>query len=203
MTMYAIEQIKRTREYLDYLEEHINNVSRAWRLLQDRCKDMRFIYDDFYYNWLGSEVEEHDMSKLSEQEFIQYRKEFYPCNREVNYPHDGEVSNAFFAAWEHHKKYNPHHWENWTAKHYYHPNEWEVHCVHMVIDWMAMGFKFEDTAQIYYEKFKDKIILPDYAVDFIYEIFKRIDNVTDGGDCWCNPEVIEESGGKVIVHNHK
>jgi hypothetical protein len=55
------------------------------------------------------------------------------------------------------------------------PIEWAVHCTHMVIDWMAMGYKFGDTAQQYYEANKDKIELPDYAVDFIYEIFKRLD----------------------------
>lgn len=54
------------------------------------------------------------------------------------------------------------------------PYAWEVHCVHMVIDWMAMGYKFNDNAKIYYERNKDKIKLPEYAVVFIYEIFNRI-----------------------------
>jgi hypothetical protein len=44
----------------------------------------------------------------------------------------------------------------------------------MVIDWMAMGYKFGDTAQQYYEKNKEKIKLPGYAVKFMYEIFNRI-----------------------------
>ena len=28
--MQAIEAIAKTREYLDYVERHINNVARAW-----------------------------------------------------------------------------------------------------------------------------------------------------------------------------
>ena len=46
----------------------------------------------------------------------------------------------------------------------------------MIIDWMAMSYKFEDTAQEYYEKNKDRINLPDYVEKFIYEIFSRIDS---------------------------
>jgi hypothetical protein len=44
----------------------------------------------------------------------------------------------------------------------------------MVIDWMAMGIKFNDTAQSYYEKNKDKIDLPEKGVKFIYEIFEKV-----------------------------
>ncbi len=164
--MKILEQIRKTREYLDYIEEHVLNVRKAWNELQQKCKDMRFIYDDFYYHWIRGEVEKHDLSKLSEHEFVQYRKSFYPTELEPKY----DMSEA----WEHHKKENPHHWENWTDRDYYQPNEWEVHCVHMVIDWMAMGYKFDDTAQAYYEKNRESIVLPKYAVSFIYEIFDRI-----------------------------
>ena len=164
--MKALEQIKKTCEYLDYLEEHINNVRRAWLEIQDKCRSMRFIWDDFVYHRLGMEVESHDISKLSEQEFVQYRKAFYPA--------DGEAKYDMIEAWEHHKKYNPHHWETWTTLPEYDPYEWEINCAHMVIDWMAMGYKFGDTAREYYEKNRDKIILPDYAVSFIYEIFERL-----------------------------
>ena len=43
------EIIQKTREYLDYLEEHYNNVQKAWKIIQDKCKDMPFIYDDFQF----------------------------------------------------------------------------------------------------------------------------------------------------------
>ena len=44
----------------------------------------------------------------------------------------------------------------------------------MVLDWMAMGYKFGDTAQEYYEKNKDKIALPNIAIPFMYETFERL-----------------------------
>jgi|APSaa5957512622_1039677.scaffolds.fasta_scaffold93169_2 hypothetical protein len=166
--MKALKQIAKTREYLDYLERHILNVRKAWKEIQIKCSDMRFIYDDLFYNQLGGEIEHHDISKLSEEEFIQYRKAFYPTDKETKYD--------MTKAWEHHKLNNPHHWENWTKNTgcQWHPNDWEADCAHMVVDWMAMGYEFGDTAQEYYEKNKDKIILPEIAVNFMYEIFKRI-----------------------------
>lgn len=164
----TIEAINKTREYLDYIEEHINNVQKAWDCLKLKCSDMRFIYDDFVYFSIEHDVKCHDLSKLSEDELVQYRRVFYPCKNEIKV----ELKDS----WEHHKKENQHHWQNWTKKNNSHPYEWEINCVHMVIDWMAMGYKFEDTAQKYYEKNKDNILIPDYAISFIYEIFKRIIN---------------------------
>ncbi len=166
--MKTLEVIKRTREYLDYLEEHIINVSIAWEIVKDKCKDMRVIWDDYYFQLLNIEVQYHDLSKMSEQEFVQYRKSFYPV---FSYSLKYDISEA----WDHHKKNNTHHWENWTTKKFYNPNIWEVHCTHMVIDWLAMSLKFGDSPREYYEKNKDKINLPQYAKDFVYEIFKRLE----------------------------
>ena len=171
--MQALELINKTREYLNYLEEHILYVQKAWADIQVKCRDMRFVYDDFVYNWIGMEVQQHDISKLGPEELVQYRRQFYPLS-------DREKGAGFDAAWEHHKRFNPHHWENWTKETYTDPFEWEVHCVHMVIDWTAMGYKFGDTAKEYYEKNKHKIDLPDYAEDFIYEIFKRLEGDDPG-----------------------
>ena len=167
--MKGYEYVKRTREYLDYLEEHLSNVQKAWEVLKIKCKDMRFIYDDYIYHTLDNLIYNHDLSKFSKDEFTQYREAFFPVSE----------CRSLDSAWDHHKDNNPHHWENWTKQEYTNPYEWEINCVHMIIDWMAMGFKFNDTAQIYYEKNKDKIILPDYAVLFIYEIFNRIKGETN------------------------
>lgn len=164
--MNILKQIEKTREYLLYIEEHVMNVNKAWGVIADKCRDMRVIWDDFYYWQLAAEIKNHDLSKMSEQEFVQYRKAFYPT--------EDEKRHDLGDAWEHHKQNNPHHWEKWTQMAHSNHNMWEVHCTHMVIDWMAMGYKFGDTAQQYYEKNKDKIDLPEHAVKFIYEIFERI-----------------------------
>jgi len=164
-----LKDIEKIREYCDYLEEHIINVRKAWLEIQEKCNDMFFIQDDNYYENIGQSVLKHDMSKVSEYEFIQYQKAFYPSVNEID-------KYSMNEAWQHHIINNPHHWENWTKN--YAPNvfktHWVVHCVHMIVDWMAMGYKFGDTAQAYYEKNKDKIELPDEAIKLMYEIFKKI-----------------------------
>lgn len=168
--MEIMDQIIKTREYLDYIENHIFNVQKAWNAMKEKCRDMRFIYDDLFYHTLNNEIERHDLSKLSEGEFVQYRKSFYPTESELKY----DIKDA----WEHHIKHNTHHWENWTLNTNctIHPDDWEIDCAHMVCDWMAMGYRFGDTARQYYENNKEKIKLPEIAIPFIYEIFKRVES---------------------------
>lgn len=162
-----IELIKKTREYLDYLEEHYNNVQSAWRILQSECKDMRFISDDYYFGMINMDVLNHDKSKLSAEEFTQYRQFFFTADSEK------KDKALFNSAWEHHKLNNMHHWQTWSASEL-HYSFWEMAIVHNVIDWMAMGMKFGDSAKSYYEANKDEIDLPDNAIAFMYEIFDRI-----------------------------
>ena len=170
--MEILEKITKTREYLDYLEEHALNVQLAWEELKMKCQDMRFIWDDFIFFSIDAEIKNHDMSKMSQYEFIQYRRVFFPTELEAK---SGKYS--MYAAWEHHKKHNLHHWESWTKNISLwgnNPYKWEIHCVHMVVDWMAMAYKKGDTAEQYFEANKDKINIPEYAIRFIYEIFGRL-----------------------------
>jgi len=161
-----LEKVKKTRDYLDYVEEHYLNVQQAWLEVQEKCKDMRIVSGDYYFTLLDKEIEEHDLSKLSVDEFVQYREAFFKTETELRI--------CLTHAWECHKKYNLHHWENWATKSFSDHNEWEVHCAHMVIDWVAMGYKFGDNAKTFYEKNKDEILLPEYAIAFMYEIFNRV-----------------------------
>jgi len=163
--MEAIKHIEKMREYLNYLEEHINNVEWAWNELKDKCKHMRFIYDDYVYWEIDGLIKKHDLSKFSKEEFTQYCEKFFP----VAGTEDHEFE--FEGAWNHHKICNPHHWETWTAHKTDNPYYAEIHCVCMIIDWMAMGRKFGDTAKEYYEKNSERIILPEWTVKFINEIF--------------------------------
>jgi len=166
--MKALKLIKATRDYLDYLEEHILNVQKAWNEIQEKCADMSFFQCNKTRQQLALEINNHDVSKFSPEEFVQYRKHFFPISE-----YEKRTSN-FNKAWEHHKKCNSHHWETWTYVQYGEPYEWKIDCVHMIIDWMAMGYKFNDTAQEYYEKNKDKINIPKYAEKFMYQIFERL-----------------------------
>ena len=157
--MEAQKYIQKTREYLDYVEEHIENVRKAFIAVSDACNGMAWVGDDYAWHTIRRDVELHDISKLSAQEFTQYRNSFYPV--------EGETvdKESFNGAWEHHKANNSHHHEV--------ANNW-ADIVHMVIDWTAMGYKFGDTAQAYYEANKDRIKLTSEHVTFMYEIFGKI-----------------------------
>ncbi len=163
-----IDKIRKTREYLDYLEEHYLNVQKAWKEIQDKCKDMRFVWDDYFFATINCQVINHDESKLSAEEFTRYRNKFFPAVGEDKNEKD------FNIAWEHHKKRNLHHWQTWTKENL-HYIDWETSIVHMVIDWMAMGYKFGDNAKQYYESNSSKIKIDDKAKDFIYDIFNRLE----------------------------
>lgn len=164
--MEGLKHTKAIREYCDYIDRHLVNVEASWKTLQDACKDMRFIHDDYVFWSINDEVARHDLSKFTAEEFIPYQRKFYPTG--------GCEPGELGLAWVHHQEANPHHWQHWTAKDYSSPYAPEVHCVCMVIDWMAMGLEFGDTAEAYYEAHKDKLHLPAWAVPFIGEIFQRL-----------------------------
>lgn len=161
------EKIAKFREYLDYIERHYDNVQKAWKMINDKCAGFRFLYDDFVWHSINLEVKSHDMSKLSEQEFTQYRQYFFPCKNE-------EKNKLLFeGAWENHKNNNDHHWQKWVKESQGFPYA-DMYLVMNIVDWVAMGFEFGNTAREYYENNKDKIDFPDWAIDQMNKIFDCI-----------------------------
>jgi len=160
-------KIQKFKEYLDYFERHYDNVQKAWDLVNRSCegKDFRFMSDDFVWGSIDSAIKMHDESKLSMQEFTQYRTRWFPIDGEA---HDDEV---YLNAWQHHLDQNEHHWQNWTQRQEAGIMYADIFLVQMICDWVAMGFEFGDTAKSYYEKNKDKINLPEWAVKLMYKIF--------------------------------
>ena len=160
-------QLQKFREYLDYIERHYDNVQKAWATINKECahKNFRFLYDDFVWGLINENIKNHDLSKLSSQEFTQYRQFFFPA--------DGEEKNKELmnTAWSHHCDNNHHHWQNWTATQFADPYSAEIYLVENIVDWMAMGYEFGDTAKEYYEKMKGEINFPEWAVKLMYEIF--------------------------------
>ena len=157
--MKGLEHIQRIRDYLDYLEEHIKNVQRAFNELTVKCDGTWWVGDDEAWHTLRAEVIHHDLSKFSGTEFIAYRQKFFPVAGE-----DAQ-DDIFERAWENHKLENHHHHE--SVRNY-------LDVVHMIIDWTAMGYKFGDTAQEYYEKNKSRIKITEGQVNLMKEIFNKI-----------------------------
>lgn len=159
--MKGQDYIDKTREYLDYIEDHLINVAKAFSELSDACDGKEhWVGDDCAWHGLKHEIEQHDLSKLTKEEFVQYRDNFFPVC-------DSDKENSDFGnAWENHKEKNHHHHE--TAKNYF-------DLVHMVVDWVAMSYKFKGNPRDFYEKTKPTMNLKPEFHDFISKQFDHLE----------------------------
>ncbi len=170
----TLEQIKRTREYLEYIEEHINNIHIAFDEVTKACSAMSSIADDYGYFKLKSDIESHDISKLSKEEFTDYRDKFYPVS-------DSDPIDLSEDAWSHHLEHNDHHWESIMLGDRSKQGDTERKLMHMVIDWTAMSYKFGGSAEEYYysqidycDSRNSKIKLGISEHNFIIKVFENI-----------------------------
>lgn len=117
--MYRIVKFNsRYREYLDYLDQHIDGVIYAWEYILrpalERCDDEELL-SQLNLDKIGLQVYNHDRSKYDEEEFLGYCNHWYP-------PDGGDVEHtsskpendsAYDYAWSHHQHNNKHHSQYW------------------------------------------------------------------------------------------
>lgn len=136
--------MEKDMEYRRYIQEHISNVQKAWDEIKANDKCMTFLRNKiFNFDNLIPVLDErmliHDQSKLSQEEFEPYRRQYHSISeteKELN-------KKDFEAAWVHHYTVNDHHWDHWKNK----PNSMPfVSCIEMCCDWIAMSKKFGGTA---------------------------------------------------------
>ena len=135
--------------------------------------EMNIVPEDLQ-DQLEKNVNSHDQSKYSKEEFDGYRMRFFPINRKEK----SEGYEAFNAAWRHHKENNPHHWECplWydefrrVAKKPMDP----VYAYEMVCDWQAMGIKFGNTCLEFFNKSKNSIIIAPETYKLVVKIMNEL-----------------------------
>ena len=143
----------KVKEYRDYILEHCNNVKKAFQVYGELlCNELGLNLQD-----MQNQINEHDESEWSTEEFELYRMKFFPNPGE-------EISDFNFnVAWLHHIHYNPHHPQHWI---YYNEDNNSVsvypmpnnYILEMICDWIAMGYKFNEKAYDYYNnKGKNKL----------------------------------------------
>ena len=152
------EYSDKCKEYMSYIDEHRNNVKLAFKkLFVDRnipwmklniTKDKLIETLKNLYN----DIEEHDMSKYSDEEFDAYRERFYPTNEEKekyrsDSTYSAEVDDNFEKAWQHHYQNNNHHILFWATVdpdgNIQEKRDMPFLCIlHMICDWEAMSMKF-------------------------------------------------------------
>lgn len=145
---------KYIKEYTEYLVSHIDNVKKAFNWILEHDKENKINKGDLAL--LKSNIEKHDLSKWSAEEFEPYALYFYKDK--------AKYSKDFAKAWEHHWKNNPHHWnyhilfdnsESGVTAVLPMPQE---NIIEMICDWWAFSFKKGNLYEIFswYENEKAK-----------------------------------------------
>ena len=178
------ELVNNTRKYLDYVENHYDNVQKAFKEFTRRLsspkgykKYEKFVWHTKYYDaWayaiLECIIKNHDLSKLGKEEFTAYRDNFYPLSEESKEAN----KEGFDKAWEHHKEKNAHHWQSRVGKEFnnYMGFERDYYAIENAMDWIAMAYAFnENPINTYYLKNKDKMQLSEndiYVIETVFEI---------------------------------
>lgn len=138
--------------YMDYIHEHIRNVQKVFNKVRNT---LEYVMPSDSFEKLENLIRNHDISKLSDDEFYGYCQWFFS---------DGEIRNRddFDIAWNHHQKSNPHHWQYWIM--------WKsdgsialdmplIYVIEMLCDWAAMSMKFGNDIVEWYNKEKHSMFL--------------------------------------------
>ena len=165
-----------SREYDNYLLEHIENVQKGFRWMQEHLPSL--ILDDFDYSNI---LYHHDNSKRQPKEYKAYDAYFYGRNKSF------QVVQDFNYAWLHHLHHNPHHWQYWVLVND-DPEEGTValempyeYIVEMICDWWSFSWKTGNLYEVFdwYDEHKERMILADRTKKlverFLEEIRKELD----------------------------
>lgn len=135
---------KKEQEYNDYLNNHIGKVVESFEDLLKYRDKIEYLKDDSIVSKLRETISEHDLSKYSDEEYIPYRKHFYPLNDEETL-----ATEEYENAWLHHYSNNPHHWECWCIlnpdtgdfelKDDIDEEEYKYYTIERICDWMSMS----------------------------------------------------------------
>ena len=124
------------KEYEDYINEHVNNVKKAYNERKIPISVVLNLSNDEIKD-LENRIENHDNSKWSDEEFDAYRRHFhYISDKEKE-----ESKEDFEKAWKHHYTVNDHHPEHYCLDG--EPKEIpKVAMAELICDWDAMSRKF-------------------------------------------------------------
>ncbi len=161
-------EVKR-EEYKKYIEEHKENIIQAYKRFKSfiaKC-DTCINLNNKELECLKNDIIHHDDSKFSESEFEAYRKHYFPCSFEK----EGKTEKIEF------EKAKIHHYQN-NNHHPQHPSRKKglnkVACIHNVLDWIAMSYKYNEKVWEYYESSEIKNILNPLEKEYIEQILNLI-----------------------------
>jgi len=172
------EQKKAENKYKEYIEEHINNVNKAWSLMKKNKDVMKYIGKEagidvaFMIASLDIQIKAHDLSKFSVEEWEPYRMYHYSVNDQEKIDSKADYEKA----WEHHYNNNLHHW-NWWAYNNQKDKMTLNYVIEMCCDWIAMSMKFGGDAYHWYLDQTD-IILGEKQKTWLINILTKYYGIT-------------------------
>lgn len=148
-------QNEKDEEYLEYINTHCKNVRKAFNDLYTKVLYSNNIIQEIKdaLNDLEKIIDDHDLSKYSDDEFPYYRKEFYPIDK--NEKNNNKVD--FEKAWNHHFTYNEHHPEHWVKGNGEIEDMPLIYILEMICDWQSFYYVNKGSAKDYWNKNKKEI----------------------------------------------
>lgn len=198
---YSNHRYEQQQVYMDYLENHINGVKKAYQkyfvsLLnpesplyskginialftrQELCDAIRNIQDA---------IDHHDDSKYSDYEFEPYRQHWDPTEEEKAADQDikDEIEERYQDAWVHHYTNNDHHPMFWYNSETKQMEDMPLPAiVHMICDWESFENRDRSTIDWWNTKAVEErkymtektIAIVDALLKIIHPEYKAIDN---------------------------
>ena len=163
-----------SEKYDNYIEEHRNNVEKAFNWLVENLPEL--FRDEEDIRMCRYNIERHDLSKEDPYEYNAYDKYFYGGNQSY------EVVQDFNYAWLHHIHHNPHHWQYWVLIND-NPDEGEIildmpteYIIEMICDWWSFSFAKGDLNEIFkwYAEHNEYMKLSETTRNKVYKILTLI-----------------------------
>ena len=166
----SMARLEKEQEYLDYINNHIENVNKAFKMYMLPILNMNnistLISDEELKDSirrLEPLIDTHDASKFSDAEFDGYRMRWHPtATEEAKQKEDPELAmtirERYEKCWEHHYTTNAHHPKHWLNLETGISEDMSLDAiVEMLCDWEGMSLKFgTSTLKWYEEKAKDE-----------------------------------------------
>jgi hypothetical protein len=164
-TEQALERITKEKEYLEYINNHIFNVKKAYLMyfvpLLSKTSISRLVSDDELKNAIREtalKVKVHDASKFSDAEFDGYRMKYYTTTYEAVDEEFKELAEERFEeCWKHHYTNNDHHPKYWVNPETGVPRDMSLPAIiEMICDWESMSIIENSNTVEWYNKFATK-----------------------------------------------
>ena len=174
-----------SKEYRNYLNEHIGNVRKAFDWLKKNIATTERI-PLTEYDWRQAErhIKYHDDTKWTPSEWNAYDVYFYGGNRSA------KVVEDFNYAWLHHIHHQPHHWQHWIL--FEDDPEYRVpyrtleipkeYVIEMICDWWSFSWTKGDLTEIFswYDDHKKTMILHPKTRKLVEDIISKIGEMLQG-----------------------